>query len=129
MLSEYLCDSLHQKGHRIIGTARTVAEAIVNCLDSGPDLIVVDIQLGDQSEMAHAAGTIRAKFQSGIPIIFLSATWSSHSHPGQPELCLRKPFSERGLHAAIEDALRTVQERFELHLSLWSGRRRDVCGS
>lgn len=105
VISDYLRASLQGSGYEVIGTPRSIEEAVKSFCDSKPDVIIVDTQLGGQPEMAQAARTIRTEFQSAVPIVFLTSIGVDASQPRQSEPCVRKPFSERDLHAAIEHAL------------------------
>lgn len=107
VISEYLCDSIQQRGYEVIGTAKSIAEAVERFHTARPDLIIVDAQLAGYAEMAQDSRTIREQFHCKIPVIFLTTSSSIPSRTQESEIFLRKPFSERELHAAIERGLST----------------------
>lgn len=105
IISEYLSDSLQEKGFAVIGTPLSIDEAIEEFRGRRPDLLIVDIQCGGQPEIIEAAQKIRAEFQTDLPIVFLttfSVEWSQHD---ESEPYLTKPFSEIDLYTTIESAL------------------------
>ncbi len=67
--------------------------------------MIVDTQLGVQTEIVKAAQKIRKEFQTDVPIVFLTTFPVHWSQTEQSEICLTKPFSEIDLCATIESAL------------------------
>ncbi|MCA1961808.1 MAG: response regulator [Desulfomonile sp.] len=104
-ISAYLRASLLEKGYEVVGSADGIEEAIEVFRDSGPNLVIVDTQLGGPLEMAEAARAIRTVFQSDIAMVFLTSRRIDPSDPRLYEHCISKPFSDGELHAKIRAAL------------------------
>jgi DNA-binding response OmpR family regulator len=105
IISRYLSASLQEKGFDVIGTPRSVDTAIEEFRNSRPHLMIVDTQLGAQTEIVKAARKIRKEFQTDVPIVFLTTFPVHWSQTEQSEICIVKPFSEIDFCATIETAL------------------------
>ncbi|MGO9118792.1 MAG: response regulator [Desulfomonilaceae bacterium] len=105
IISKYLSVSLQDKGFDVIGTPFSIDAAIEEFRNSRPHLMIVDTQLGVQTEIVKAAQKIRKEVQTDVPIIFLTTFPVHWSQSGQSEICIVKPFSEIDLCTAIERAL------------------------
>ena len=72
IISQYLSVSLQEKGFDVIGTPFSIDAAIEEFRNSRPHLMIVDTQLGVQTEIVEAAQKIRKEFQTDVPIVFLT---------------------------------------------------------
>lgn len=93
-------------GHRVIGIARTRAEATKLAAAQRPDLILADIQLADNSSGIDAVNDILAQFED-IPVIFITA-FSERLLTGkrpEPAFLITKPFTEEQLRSAVSQAM------------------------
>ncbi len=99
---EALVESL---GHKVIGVARTHAEAVALARQKRPGLILADIQLADGSSGLDAVNEILDAFST--PVIFVTAYPERFltGAPPEPAFLVTKPFSVESLKAVISQAL------------------------
>ncbi|MGO9116152.1 MAG: response regulator [Desulfomonilaceae bacterium] len=105
IISKYLSVSLQEKGFDVIGTPFSIEAAIEEFRNSRPHLMIVDTQLGVQTEIVKSAQKIRKEFQTDVPIVFLTTFPAHWSQTEKSEICIVKPFSEIDLCTATERAL------------------------
>lgn len=99
---------LTKLGYDVCGKAETGEEALDLVVKRQPDLVLLDINLGEGMDGIETAKRIRKDFR--IPVIFVT----SHSDGEtlqrakeiQPDGFIRKPFSDDDLRVAIELALK-----------------------
>jgi len=99
---EALVESL---GHRVIGIARTHAEAVALARKKPPGLILADIQLADGSSGLDAVNELLAAFE--VPVIFITA-YPERFLTGQrpePAFLIAKPFQLAVVSAVASQAL------------------------
>jgi len=99
---EALVESL---GHRVIGVARTHAEAAALARRKRPGLILADIQLADGSSGLDAVNEMLASFEA--PVIFITA-YPERFLTGQrpePAFLIAKPFQLAVVSAVASQAL------------------------
>ncbi len=99
---ESLVESL---GHRVIGTARTHAEAIALAKMKRPGLILADIQLADNSSGIDAVNELLKSFE--VPVIFITAypeRFLTGERP-EPAFLIAKPFQPATVSAIASQAL------------------------
>jgi DNA-directed RNA polymerase specialized sigma24 family protein len=99
---EALVESL---GHRIVGTARTHAEATALARAKRPGLVLADIQLADGSSGLDAVNEMLATFE--VPVIFITAypeRFLTGERP-EPAFLIAKPFQPAMVSAVISQAL------------------------
>ncbi len=99
---EALVESL---GHRVIGVARTHAEAIALARQKRPGLILADIQLADGSSGLDAVNELLGAFE--VPVIFITA-YPERFLTGQrpePAFLIAKPFQLAVVSAVASQAL------------------------
>jgi DNA-directed RNA polymerase specialized sigma24 family protein/CheY-like chemotaxis protein len=99
---EALVESL---GHRVIGVARTHAEAIALARKTPPGLILADIQLADGSSGLDAVNELLNSFE--VPVIFITA-YPERFLTGQrpePAFLIAKPFQLAVVSAVASQAL------------------------
>jgi len=92
-------------GHRVVGTARTRAQAVREAARTRPGLILADIQLADKSSGLDAVNDILEGFE--VPVIFITA-YPERLLTGEkpePTFLLTKPFNDDTLKAVISQAL------------------------
>jgi len=108
---EALVESL---GHKVIGVARTHAEAVALARQTRPGLILADIQLADGSSGLDAVNELLATFQ--VPVIFITAypeRFLTGLRP-EPAFLIAKPFQLAVVSAVASQALffgRTARQR------------------
>jgi CheY-like chemotaxis protein len=99
---ERLVESL---GHRLVGVARTHAEAIKLADTEQPGLILADIQLADGSSGLEAVNELLRSFE--VPVIFITAypeRFLSGERP-EPAFLISKPFQPAMVSAVTSQAL------------------------
>jgi CheY-like chemotaxis protein/DNA-directed RNA polymerase specialized sigma24 family protein len=99
---ETLVESL---GHRVIGIARTHAEAVKLAQAKQPGLILADIQLADGSSGLEAVNELLRSFKA--PVIFITA-YPERFLTGQrpePAFLISKPFQRAMVSAIASQAL------------------------
>jgi CheY-like chemotaxis protein/DNA-directed RNA polymerase specialized sigma24 family protein len=99
---EALLDSL---GHKVIGVARTEAEALRLAAIKKPGLVLADIQLADGSSGIDAVNKMLRNFQ--VPVIFITAfpeRLLTGERP-EPAFLITKPFVPDMVKAVVSQAL------------------------
>ncbi len=104
------CDIRHgleRFGYTVVGMASSGEEAITAAMEKGPDIILMDVTLGDGIDGIRAAEEI-LKVRD-VPIVFVTAHSDEITlHRAKvtgPFGYVLKPFDERELHTTIEMAL------------------------
>lgn len=99
---EGLIESL---GHRLVGVARTHAEAVALAKVRQPGLILADIQLADGSSGLDAVNELLKSFE--VPVIFITAYPERYLTGERPEpaFLIAKPFQPTTVSAVISQAL------------------------
>jgi DNA-directed RNA polymerase specialized sigma24 family protein len=99
---EQMVESL---GHRVVGTARTHAEATTLFARTQPKMILADIQLADGSSGIDAVNEIL--HSASVPVIFITAfpeRLLTGERP-EPAFLVTKPFNPEMVKALISQAL------------------------
>jgi DNA-directed RNA polymerase specialized sigma24 family protein len=99
---EGLVESL---GHRVLGVARTHAEAVTLAKTKRPGLILADIQLADGSSGLDAVNELLRSFE--VPVIFITAypeRFLTGERP-EPAFLIAKPFQPATVSAVLSQAL------------------------
>ena len=99
---ESLVESL---GHRVLGVARTHAEALALAKTKKPGLILADIQLADNSSGLDAVNELLQTFE--VPVIFITAypeRFLTGERP-EPAFLIAKPFQPSTVSAIASQAL------------------------
>jgi DNA-directed RNA polymerase specialized sigma24 family protein len=92
-------------GHRVVGTARTHAEATAMFAQTNPKMVLADIQLADGSSGIDAVNEILAT--TPVPVIFITAfpeRLLTGERP-EPAFLVTKPFNPDMVKALISQAL------------------------
>lgn len=92
-------------GHRVLGVARTHAEAVAAVAARQPSLVLADIQLADGSSGLEAVNEILNTIN--VPVIFITA-YPERLLTGQkpePTFLITKPFQPETVKAVISQAL------------------------
>lgn len=105
LIADDLKGVVEELGHRVIGMARTHAEAVQAIESERPGLILADIQLADGSSGLEAVNEILGAFST--PVIFVTAYPERFltGEPPEPAFLIAKPFSVDSLKAVISQAL------------------------
>jgi CheY-like chemotaxis protein len=92
-------------GHRVVGTARTHAEAVTMFGKMRPRMVLADIQLADGSSGIEAVNEILSS--TSVPVIFITAfpeRLLTGERP-EPAFLVTKPFNPDMVKALISQAL------------------------
>jgi CheY-like chemotaxis protein/DNA-directed RNA polymerase specialized sigma24 family protein len=92
-------------GHRVLGVARTHAEALTLTKKKNPGLILADIQLADGSSGLEAVNELLTSFEA--PVIFITAypeRFLTGERP-EPAFLIAKPFQPATVSAVASQAL------------------------
>jgi DNA-directed RNA polymerase specialized sigma24 family protein len=92
-------------GHRVIGVARTHADAIALAKNKKPGLILADIQLADGSSGLDAVNELLRVFE--VPVVFITAypeRFLTGERP-EPAFLISKPFQPAMVSAVASQAL------------------------
>ena len=92
-------------GHRVLGVARTHAEAIALTKKKAPGLILADIQLADNSSGLDAVNELLGSYE--VPVIFITAypeRFLTGERP-EPAFLIAKPFQPSTVSAIASQAL------------------------
>ncbi len=107
-LSTVVEDALTYEGYAVVGTARSAEEAISMAVDHGPDLVLMDVKLLDNSDGIAAAGEILER--TGIRCLMATgqtdAKTKARAALVQPLGWLPKPYGNEEMVRAVADALR-----------------------
>jgi PAS domain S-box-containing protein/putative nucleotidyltransferase with HDIG domain len=106
-------------GYKVVATASTREEAIRKAEEIRPDLVLMDIRLGDEMGGIVAADTIRDNFN--IPVVFLTGYADEDTFQRakitNPFGYLLKPFDANGLRTTIEVALHNHKLEYRVQKS------------
>jgi DNA-directed RNA polymerase specialized sigma24 family protein/CheY-like chemotaxis protein len=92
-------------GHKVLGVARTHAEAVSLAKAKRPGLILADIQLADGSSGLDAVNEMLRTFE--VPVIFITAypeRFLTGERP-EPAFLIAKPFQPATVSAVVSQAL------------------------
>jgi DNA-directed RNA polymerase specialized sigma24 family protein len=92
-------------GHKVIGVARTRAEAMTIARTKSPGLILADIQLADGSSGLDAVDDVLNTFE--VPVIFITAypeRFLTGERP-EPAFLVSKPYQPATVSALVSQAL------------------------
>jgi len=92
-------------GHRVMGVARTHAEALKATSQEQPGLVLADIQLADGSSGLDAVNDMLRSFQ--VPVIFITA-YPDRLLTGErpePAFLITKPYQPDTVKAIVSQAL------------------------
>ncbi len=92
-------------GHRVLGVARTHAEAVALAKKKRPGIILADIQLADGSSGLEAVNEMLRSFE--VPVIFIT-TYPERFLTGErpePAFLIAKPFQPATVSAVLSQAL------------------------
>ena len=107
VIRRYIAASLTKLGHEVVGHAADGEEALKKAFELKPDMILMDINLGEGMNGIEAAANIH--LVQDTPIIYLTAYANDElfkeTTKTEPYGYVIKPFQERELHIVIEIGL------------------------
>ncbi len=109
-------DQLKELGYHPVGPASSLAKALEIAGRERPDLVLMDIHLGEGDDGVDTAARLRAQYE--LRVIYLTAFSDegtlTRAKPTKPLGYLVKPFTGRTLRAAIEVAINVLESDREL---------------
>lgn len=102
LIGMLLAEMLAETGHEVCGIEATEAGAVSTAVRCRPDLLIVDVQLGAGSGISAVDEITR---HGHVPHIFVSGDPSDIQARRPLAVCIRKPFRESELVAAMQRAL------------------------
>ena len=119
LLSTVVEDALTYQGYAVVGTARSAEEAISMAVDHGPDLVLMDVNLLDDSDGIAAAEEILER--TGIRCLIATGQTDARTKERaalvQPLGWLPKPYGDQEMVQAVADALRRKSTSRACHRS------------
>jgi signal transduction histidine kinase len=107
LVAEDLSSRLKEIGYDVTETVSSGEDAIISCEKKLPDLILMDIMLGDGMDGIETQKIIREKYST--PVIYLTSYSDektvSRAKSTEPYGYIIKPFEERELYTTIEMAV------------------------
>lgn len=107
IIAEDISETLRHLGYQVAGNATGYNEAIKLLDTQNPDIVLVDINLGEKKDGIDVGTAIREKYQ--LPFIFITShadkTTVDRAKHLKPNGYLVKPFDKNDLYTAIEIAL------------------------
>ncbi|MDD1718429.1 MAG: response regulator [Methanoregulaceae archaeon] len=107
IIASLIANRLSKLGYTLCGAVSSAHDAMAAISTLPPDLILMDISLGDEIDGVQLAEMIRK--DSDVPIVFLSSstddTTVERVKATRPDGYIVKPFDDRTLRIGIEIAL------------------------
>lgn len=104
VIGALLAEMLEGMGHNVCAVETTEADAVAAAVRCRPDLMIVDVRLGDGSGVAAVDEIRRAEL---VPHLFVSGDISRIRVLRPDAVVVQKPFHETDLARAIQRALGT----------------------
>jgi CheY-like chemotaxis protein len=107
IVAKHIEDSLQSLGYYVTGIVSSGEDAVEHAAGFHPDIALMDIMLGGETDGISAAAMIRKRHN--IPVIFLTAYSNEktiqRAKTAKPYGYILKPFEETDLFTSIEIAL------------------------
>jgi CheY-like chemotaxis protein len=105
MIGGLLAETLEGLGHAVCAVETNVANAVAAASHWRPDLMIVDVGLGEASGAAAVKEILRTGF---VPHVFVTGDAMRGVSLGPDTVLIRKPFRVSDLDQAIQRALAMV---------------------
>ncbi|MDR6290737.1 MULTISPECIES: response regulator [Inquilinus] len=105
IIAVLLAEVLEGMGYEVCAIEATEEDAVAAALRCRPDLMIVDVRLGDGSGVAAVERILRA---GPVPHVFVSGDPSKVQALRPDAVVMQKPFREADLALAIQRALGAV---------------------
>ena len=102
MIGELLAETLEGLGHTVCAVENNVADAVAAASRHRPDLMIVDVGLGETSGVAAVKEILRSHYAAHV---FVTGDASRSLSLGPNSVLIRKPFRASDLDQAIQEAL------------------------
>jgi two-component system, response regulator PdtaR len=105
LIGELLAETLEGLGHTVCAVETNVAKAVSAASHWRPDLMIVDVGLGEASGLSAVKEILRSRF---TPHVFVTSN-AVRGMPLDPDtILIQKPFRVSDLEQAIQRALATA---------------------
>ncbi len=107
IISTDLSAIVTDQGHEVTSIARTRDEAVIAGAKDRPGLILLDIQLADNSSGIDAVNDLLAVLGNDLPVIFITAfpeRLLTGERP-EPAFLISKPYREEQVRSAVSQAM------------------------
>jgi CheY-like chemotaxis protein len=108
MIGELLAETLEDLGHTVCAVETRAASAVAAAARYHPDLMIVDVGLGEASGIAAVKEILRAGF---VPHVFVTGDALRDLLLGPDAVLIQKPFREPDIVKAIHRALAAAPSR------------------
>ncbi len=119
LIAQNIGHRIQQLDYQLLDIIHSGEEAIRSAVEMRPDVVLIDIQLGDGMDGIEAAARIRE--QCNIPVVYLTAyvdeTILQRAKITTPFGYIVKPFRDQDLHGSIEIALYRHEQEQKLRES------------
>ena len=102
MIGGLLAETLEGLGHGVSAVESNVENAVATASRCRPDLMIVDVGLGEASGIAAVKEILSSSF---VPYVFVTGSALSGLSLGPDTVLIRKPFRVSDLDQAIQRAL------------------------
>ncbi len=107
IIARDMLDMLEQLGYHVVAVADSGEEALRRIAETGPDLVLMDIQLKGDMDGVETTDQIRRRFD--IPVVYVTGSVDQktlqRAKVTAPLGFVVKPFRKKDLHSSIEVAL------------------------
>lgn len=114
-IAQDISEQLESLGYHLAGLAYNAEEAYELLSEDLPDLVLLDVHLGDGEDGINIAEKIRDTYQ--VPFIFLTSFSNKsvldRAKPTHPMGYIVKPFNDSDLFTSIEIALYNYSQRWQ----------------
>ena len=105
IIGELLAETLEGLGHTVCAVESNVANAVAAASHWRPDLMIVDVGLGEASGVEAVKEIVRRRF---VPHVFVTGDTVRSTPLGPEAVLIQKPFRVSDLERAIQRALATA---------------------
>jgi two-component system, response regulator PdtaR len=105
MIGGLLAETLEGLGHMVCAVETNVANAVAAASHWRPDLMIVDVGLGEASGITAVKEILRSRF---VPHVFVTGSAVRGMPLGPETVLIQKPFRVSDLERAIQRALGTA---------------------
>ncbi len=105
MIGGLLAETLEGLGHAVCAVEVNVANAVAAAAHWRPDLMIVDVELGEASGIVAVKEILRSRF---VPHVFVTGSAVRGMPVGPETVLIQKPFRVSDLERAIQRALATA---------------------
>ncbi len=106
MIGELLAETLAGLGHTVCAVESDVANAVAAAAHWRPDLMIVDVGLGEASGIVAVNEILRSGY---VPYVFVTGDTVRGMPLGPKTILIQKPFRVSDLERAIQRALAPAQ--------------------